>query len=106
MSERVQDYVKVMLTYDIHPDNVERYHEFMLQELVPKAQALGLGMVEAWHTAVGDYPVRLIAFVVENQATATSILESDEWLDIEDELLQYVTNYNRRLVPLRDRFQF
>ena len=106
MSNELEGYVKILLTYDILPDAVEGYHQYMLGEMVPKAQVMGLGMVEAWHTAVGDYPIRLIAFVVENYNAAKLALNSDEWIDMEKQLQEYVTNYSCRVVPLRDRFQF
>ncbi|MEK7324538.1 MAG: hypothetical protein AAB217_04700 [Chloroflexota bacterium] len=106
MSEEQEGYTKVLLSYDIIPETQESYYQFMLGELVPTVQKMGLGMAEAWHTAVGDYPLRLVAFVGETRESVDSVLESEQWEDLESRLQQYVTNYTRRIVPFRNRFQF
>jgi hypothetical protein len=106
MTDDSSDYTKVLLTYDIIPETQETYYQFMLGELVPTVQNMGLGMAEAWHTAVGDYPIRLVAFVAESRESVDKILESEQWEELETRLQQYVVNYKRRVVPFRDRFQF
>ncbi len=106
MSEEQEGYTKVLLSYDIIPETQESYYQFMLGELVPTVQKMGLGMAEAWHTAVGDYPLRLVAFVGETRESVDSVPESEQWEDLESRLQQYVTNYTRRIVPFRNRFQF
>jgi hypothetical protein len=106
MKNEFEGYMKVLLTYDIIPETQETYYQFMLGELVPTVQSMGLGMAEAWHTAVGDYPLRLVAFVGESRAQVDEVIESAKWDELETRLKQYVTNYKRRIVPFRDRFQF
>ena len=106
MSDNSDSYAKVLLTYDIIPETQETYYQFMLGELVPTVQGMGLGMAEAWHTAVGDYPIRLVTFVGESRESVDKILESEQWEELETRLQQYVTNYRRRIVPFRNRFQF
>jgi len=106
MTEDHNGYFKVLLTYDIIPETQETYYQFMLGELVPTVQTLGLGMAEAWHTAVGNYPLRLVTFVGETQEAVNTILESEQWEELETRLQQYVVNYKRRIVPYRNRFQF
>ncbi len=106
MSEDLNGYAKVLLTYDIIPETQETYYQFMLGELVPTVQGMGLGMAEAWHTAVGDYPIRLVTFVGETREGVDKVIESEQWEELETRLLQYVTNYSRRVVPFRNRFQF
>ena len=106
MTDDFTEYTKVLLTYDIIPETQETYYQFMLGELVPTVQGLGLGMAEAWHTAVGDYPIRLVAFVGESRDAVDKVMESDQWEDLETRLQQYVVNYKRRVVPFRNRFQF
>lgn len=106
MTEDLSSYAKVLLTYDIIPETQETYYQFMLGELVPTVQGMGLGMAEAWHTAVGDYPIRLVTFVGETRASVDKVIDSEQWEELETRLQQYVTNYSRRIVPFRNRFQF
>ena len=106
MKNEFEGYMKVLLSYDIIPETQETYYQFMLGELVPAVQGMGLGMAEAWHTAVGNYPLRLVAFVGESRTQVDEVLGSEKWDELEARLQQYVTNYKRRIVPFRDRFQF
>jgi hypothetical protein len=99
--------VKLLLTYDILPETQDQYYQFMLGEVVPAMQALGLFMSGAWHTAYGEYPVRLVEFIADDHAALTEILDGPQWQRIETRLLEYVTHYRRRIVRLReDQFQF
>lgn len=106
MTDDTTGYYKVLLTYDIIPETQETYYQFMLGELVPTVQTLGLGMAEAWHTAVGNYPLRLVTFVGESEDIVNTVIDSEQWEELETRLQQYVVNYKRRVVPFRNRFQF
>ena len=55
--------VKMLISYDVVPELQQAYYEFVLGELIPSAQQMGLVLSEAWHTAYGDYPIRLNGFV-------------------------------------------
>jgi hypothetical protein len=99
--------VKLILTYDIRPNVQDQYFQFMLGEMVPTLQAQGLHMNGAWHTAYGNYPMRLVEFVAEDRDTLDSVMSSSAWDELEARLRQYVENYSRKTVPLReDMFQF
>ena len=98
--------VKMLISYDVVPELQQAYYEFVLGEMVPSAQAMGLVLSEAWHTAYGDYPVRLNGFVAKDRAALDRILASPEWKQIEDKLKRFVTGYKRKLIPYREGFQF
>ena len=99
--------VKLILTYDIVAETQDRYYQYMLGELVQAAEALGLHMSGAWHTAYGDYPVRLVEFIADNHDTLSSALAGSQWEQLESHLQKYVVNYKRKVVRLRDdQFQF
>ena len=98
---------KLILTYDIQPDVQDSYFEFMLGEMVPAVQSMGLHMNGAWHTAYGDYPVRLVEFIADDHASVANMLDTRLWNDMERRLRKYVTNYSKKIVRLRDdQFQF
>lgn len=99
--------VKMLLTYDIRPDIQDRYFNFMLGEMVPTLQSQGLTMSGAWHTAYGEYPMRLVEFIADDRSELDAILTSEMWEKLEDRLRLYVQNYNRKIVPLKENyFQF
>ena len=106
MAEHSQRY-KLILTYDIDGDVQDNYFQFVLGEMVPALQAQGLQMNGAWHTAYGDYPMRLIEFIADDQATLDTLLKTPLWANLERRLRGFVTNYTKKTVPLRDDvFQF
>jgi hypothetical protein len=98
--------VKLLVVYNVRPHREEEYYRFMMGEFLPAAQSVGLIMAEGWHTAYGDYPDRLFAFVAENEDTVFEVLRSERWRTIEEKLVLLVTGYETRIVAERAGFQF
>ncbi|GAB4526881.1 MAG: hypothetical protein Kow0063_01570 [Anaerolineae bacterium] len=98
--------VKLLITYNIKPTREEAYYRFMTGEFLPAAQSIGLQTIEAWRTVWGDYPQRLIEMVAESPQVLQEILDSERWRDMETRLERYVDDYQRRMVPYRNGFQF
>jgi hypothetical protein len=98
--------VKMLLTYDPLPEHREAYFRYVLGEFVPALEQMGLKMSEAWHTAYGDYPLRLAGFVAPDRATMQEVLDSRTFADLEARFKEYVVNYSRRVVPFYGRFQY
>jgi hypothetical protein len=98
--------VKLLIAYNVKPAREEAYYRFVMGEFLPALQNLGLTMVEGWHTAWGDYPQRLIGLAAESQKALEEILVSERWREIENELADYVSDYQRRTVSSRGGFQF
>jgi hypothetical protein len=58
---------KMLLTYNILPPHQQEYMEFMMSTFVPTLQRLGLENQGVWHTAYGNYPMRLIIFAASEE---------------------------------------
>lgn len=97
---------KLILTYDPIPEQREKYFQYVLGEFVPALEHLGLRMCEVWHTAYGSYPLRMAAFVTVGPEDLRDILESPDFRRLEQRLCDLVMNYERRVVPVRNTFQF
>lgn len=107
MDDTSTEPVKFLLVYDIRPEIQDQYFQFVLGEMVPTLQSMGLVMAGAWHTAYGDYPMRLVEFVAEDRSTLERVLSSSAWEQMEIRLQAFVMNYRRKVVPLRENaFQF
>ncbi len=98
--------IKILISYDVVPELQQAYYEFVLGEMIPTAQSMGLALSEAWHTAYGDYPIRLNGFVAHDKETCDRILNSAEWRELEEKLKRFVTGYKRKIAPYREGFQF
>ena len=98
--------VKMLISYDVVPELQQAYYEFVLGEMIPTAHSLGLVLSEAWHTAYGEYPIRLNGFVARSRQELDRVLATAEWRQLEDKLKRFVNDYQRKIVPYREGFQF
>ena len=102
----MSEQVKLLLAYNIKPGHENAYRRFVLEEFLPKAQELGLTPTDAWHTAYGKYPARLLGFVADDLVTARTAMASDDWQAIIQRLQGYTINFSHRLVRFRGGFQW
>jgi hypothetical protein len=98
--------VKLLIAYSVRPAREEAYYRFMSGEFLPGAQGIGLVMVEAWQTAWGDYPDRLMGMIADNPEVLEQILGSQDWREMKHKLAEYVKDYREQVVPYRNGFQF
>ena len=97
---------KLIMTWDMSTPTPEDYYRWVIQEMLPAMQDMGVFITEAWHTAYGDYPLRMASFVSEDFETIHGMLESDRWDMLENEFLTYVRNLDKQVVSYRQGFQF
>jgi hypothetical protein len=97
--------LKILLSYDVRPNVLQEYYQFVMGRYLPTMQALGLQMSEAWHTAYGDAPNRLIGFVCEDDGTLEDLLDSEQWQELNEQLAEYVTEFDYKVIPYRGGFQ-
>lgn len=104
MSDSTQGF-KLLLTYSIKPAASQSYFRFMLGRYVPLMAELGLEMSDAWHTAYGDQPDRLIGFIARDEGTLRELMEGTAWAALNEELQRYVTDLTYKVVPYHEGFQ-
>jgi hypothetical protein len=102
----MNDQVKLLLSFDIRPGRENAYRRFIMEEFLPQAQSLGLMPTDAWHTAYGQYPGRLIGFAADDLGVVRAARSTDEWREMMSKLEGYVLNFTARVVPLRGGFQW
>ena len=104
MDENIRGY-KILLSYDIKEQSSQAYYQFVLGEYVPAMQAFGFQMSEAWHTAFGDAPNRLIGFVCSDYQKMDDLVDDEKWLHLNIELEKYVDDFSYKVIPYRGGFQ-
>lgn len=97
--------VKLLLEYEVSQETVQDYYQFVMGQYVPTLQSMGLQMSEAWHTAYGNAPNRLVGFLSNDWDTMNALLESEVWAQLNTELEKYVTDFQFKVVPYRGGFQ-
>ena len=109
MTKHIIPRYKLMLFYDLASDDMEEYYQFVMTEMVPTVSEMGLYLFRAFHTIPGqpsdDHRLRQIEYIAEDLETVSAVLDSETWHSLEDKLLQYVTNYQRKIVRFRQGFQ-
>ena len=81
------------------------YFEFVVKEFVPGIKKLGIQPLDAWYTLYGECSQILTAGVTENPIIVSEILSSDGWQTLEQKLLDYVENLERKVVTASAGFQ-
>jgi hypothetical protein len=98
--------LKLLISYDVKPDSMQMYYQFVLGRYIPVLQSLGLEMSEAWHTAYGNWPNRLVGFVSRDAATMRQVMGDDTWRELNEQLEEYVTDLRYKVIPYEEGFQF
>jgi hypothetical protein len=97
--------VKLLMSWDIRPGKEQSYFEFAMQTFAPEMMKLGWQPTEAWYTLYGDAPQILTGGIADSVDKMREILDSNEWGELKSRLLEYVTNFQYKVVPATGRFQ-
>lgn len=97
--------VKLLMTWDILPGREQEYFEFVVREFVPGMQRLGIQPTEAWYTTYGDRPQILTGGVTENMDQMQAALSTEDWQELRESLMEYVTNFDWKVVKATGGFQ-
>ncbi|MEJ2707506.1 MAG: hypothetical protein P8074_07835 [Anaerolineales bacterium] len=97
--------VKLLMTWDILPGREQEYFEFVVRDFIPGVQRLGLEPSDAWFTMYGDQPQILTGMQVSSISSLERILNSSEWEKLTQQLLDYVENFDYKVVQARSGFQ-
>jgi hypothetical protein len=97
--------LKLLMSWDIQPGREAEYFEFVMKEFAPGLMRLGLEPTEAWYTMYGDCPQVLTGSVAKDMSTMQDILTSEEWENLYNRLLGYVSGYRHKVIRASGGFQ-
>lgn len=97
--------VKLIMTWDILAGREQEYFEFVVRDFIPGMQKLGLDVSDAWFTMYGEQPQIMAAAQMSNLASLNNVLASNEWQELTRLLLDYVENFQHKIVPAKAGFQ-
>lgn len=97
--------VKLLLTWDIMPGREQDYFEFVVREFLPGMQSMGLEPKDAWFTVYGSQPQIMVTAHMENQSIMEQLLNSAAWQNLTGRLLDYVVNFQQKIVEAHSGFQ-
>jgi len=97
--------VKLLMTWDIREGQEAPYMEFVVHELGPAMNRLGLTITDAWYTIAGSGPQVIIGGVAEDRETLFGILQHPDWHDLQSKLQGFVFNYRQKIAMPQGLFQ-
>jgi hypothetical protein len=97
--------VKLLMTWDILPGREQEYFEFVVRDLIPGMQRLGLEPTDAWFTLYGEQPQIMTSAQMPTLGSLNQVLGSTEWDDLTRLLLDFVENFTYKIVPAKAGFQ-
>jgi hypothetical protein len=97
--------VKILMTWDILAGQEQEYFEFIVRDWIPGLQRLGMEPSDAWFTMYGDQPQIMAALQASSLNSLKKTLDSPEWHELTHSLLDYVENFDYKVVPARSGFQ-
>lgn len=97
--------VKLLMTWDLLPGREQEYFEFVVRDFIPGLQRLGMEPTDAWYTMYGSQPQILAAMQMPSVNLLQKVLESAEWGELNQRLLEYVENFQQKIVQARSGFQ-
>src|SRR5260370_11717970 len=97
--------VKIIMNWDIKQGRDQEYFEFVVREFAPGVNRLGLQPTEAWFAIYGKCSQIMMGGITPDFGTMKTLLTSPEWHDLHEHLMQYVTNYDQKIVRFSPGFQ-
>lgn len=97
---------KLIMTWDINQEHEQEYFEFVVREFLPEVQKLGFKLSDAWVTVYGDQPQILVGAILPTFQKIIKIIDSEEWTLLVNNLLDFVSDYQEKIVPASGGFQF
>ncbi|GAB4581765.1 MAG: hypothetical protein Fur0022_45150 [Anaerolineales bacterium] len=97
--------VKLLMTWDILPGREQEYFEFVVREWIPRMSKLGLQPNDAWYTYYGKRPQIMATALMNTLPEMENVLTSEDWQGLTQELLEYVEDFNYKIVKARSGFQ-
>ena len=98
--------VKLIMSWDIAPNQEQEYFEFIVRDFIPGVQRLGFDLSDAWATVYGTQPRIMVVITLPSYDDAQQLLSTAEWSSLNNQLQDYVINYSHKIVPAQGGFQF
>ena len=97
--------VKLLMTWDIKPEHEQEYFEFVIREFIPGIQRLGAELTDAWATIYGGGPQIMVGALLPSMNRARQLLSSSEWELLYNQLVDFVQNFDQKIIEAHGGFQ-
>ncbi len=77
----------------------------MVGSFLPWMNHKELALTDAWVTMYGNEPQIMVGVIMPDLKAARDLLNSEEWLNLRDQLLEYVEDYTCKIIHQKGAFQ-
>jgi hypothetical protein len=98
--------VKLLMTWNIIPGREQEYFEFVVRDFIPSVQRMGLEVSDAWFTMYGENQPQIMAAAQGPTFSAVrKIIDAPAWRDLTGQLMEYVDDFDYKVVEAKPGFQ-
>jgi hypothetical protein len=96
---------KLIMRWNVRPDLESEYFEFLVHELIPAMNKLGINDIQVWYTAYGECEQKMAEGVNESADDLLRIIRTTEWIDLTGRLQGFVLDFSQKVIPATRGFQ-
>jgi hypothetical protein len=96
---------KLIMRWDVRPDKESEYFEFLVHELIPAMNKMGIAEIQVWYTAYGEREQKMAEGIMPSVDDMRAILVSEEWTYLTEKLETLVKNFSQKIIPATRGFQ-
>lgn len=96
---------KLIMRWDVRPETESEYFEFLVHELIPALNRMGINDIQVWYTAYGECEQKMAEGIAESQEHMQHVMHTDEWYQLTEKLQGFVQNYSQKVIPATRGFQ-
>ena len=96
---------KLIMRWNVRPESESEYFEFLVHELIPSMNKLGITEIQVWYTAYGTCEQKMAEGVMDSTDDMLRIMHTDEWGELTDRLQGFVKDFSQKVIPGTRGFQ-
>lgn len=96
---------KLIMSWDIRQEYETEYSDFVANEFIPSISKLGLTDIQAWFTVYGECEQIYVSGNTPTEKQMRYLLNSDEWEQLRDRLVDLVDDFEMKVVNGTAGFQ-
>ncbi len=96
---------KLIMRWNVRQETESEYFEFLVHELIPTMNKLGISDIQIWYTAYGECEQKMAEGVSESADHLLHLIRSIEWHDLSERLQGYVGDFSLKIIPATRGFQ-
>lgn len=96
---------KLIMRWNVRPESESEYFEFLVHELIPAMNRLGINDIQVWYTAYGEREQKMAEGISESSEDLLRVMRTTEWHELTDKLQSFVLDFNQKVIPATRGFQ-